>query len=128
MTSSSNPRQESVWIDKRFEMINQEFKAQGRQYQVLPNFGDILQRARGIQSYEFLRMRAQFLLCLTNLRQFFSQLNLRKFEGSLAATITMVHDGVPVAYFTNTIFDAQCWPEHQHQLCHGLPFTRTSLR
>ena len=26
-------------MDKLFEMINQEFKAQGTKYQVLPNFG-----------------------------------------------------------------------------------------
>ena len=38
MTSSSNLRKGSVWRDKLFEMINQEFKAQGREYQVLPNF------------------------------------------------------------------------------------------
>ena len=28
----------SVWKDKLFEMINQEFKPHGRKYQVLPNF------------------------------------------------------------------------------------------
>ena len=39
MTSSSNLRYRSVWIEKLFEMINQEFKAQGTKYQVLPNFG-----------------------------------------------------------------------------------------
>ena len=44
-------------------MINQEFKALGRKCGVLPNFWDLLQGARGTQSYEFSRMRAQFLLC-----------------------------------------------------------------
>ena len=39
MTSSSNLRYGSVRIDKLPEMINQEFKAQGTKYQVLPNFG-----------------------------------------------------------------------------------------
>ena len=39
MISSSNLRQGSVWIDKLFEMTNQEFKAHGTKYQVLPNFG-----------------------------------------------------------------------------------------
>ena len=39
MTSSSNLRKGSVWIDKLFETINQELKAQGTKYQVLPNFG-----------------------------------------------------------------------------------------
>ena len=45
-----------------FEMKNQEFEVQGRKYQMLPNFG-ICCAAR---SYEFLRMRAQFLLCGIN--------------------------------------------------------------
>ena len=39
-------------------MINQGFKALGREYQVCL----ILQEAKGAQSYEFSRMRAQFLL------------------------------------------------------------------
>ena len=38
MVSSSNLRYGSVWIDKLFEMINQEFKAEGTKYQVLPNY------------------------------------------------------------------------------------------
>ena len=39
MTSSSNLRLGSVWTDELFEMINQQFKVLGRQYQVLPNVG-----------------------------------------------------------------------------------------
>ena len=39
MKSSSNLREGNAWKDKLFEMINQEFKAQGTKYQVLPNFG-----------------------------------------------------------------------------------------
>ena len=39
MTSSNNLREGRLWIDKLFEMINQEFKAQGTKYQVFPNFG-----------------------------------------------------------------------------------------
>ena len=39
MTSSSNLRQGSIWTDKLFEMINQEFKTQRTKFQVLPNFG-----------------------------------------------------------------------------------------
>ena len=42
-------------------MINQNFKALGRKYQVLPNFGSVA-GAKGAQSCEFLGMRAQFLL------------------------------------------------------------------
>ena len=45
-------------------MINQEIKPHGRKCQVLPNFRDLLLGAREAQSYEFWRMRAQFLLCL----------------------------------------------------------------
>ena len=37
MTSSSNLRSGIVWIDKLFDMINQECKAQGTKYQVLPS-------------------------------------------------------------------------------------------
>ena len=39
MTSSSNLRLGSVWRDKLFERINQEFKTQGTKYPVSPNFG-----------------------------------------------------------------------------------------
>ena len=47
-------------------MINQEFEAQERKYQVLPNFGICCRELRGrgeARSYEFSRMRAQFQLC-----------------------------------------------------------------
>ena len=36
---------------------------QGTKYQVLPNFGTCCRELEGTQSYEFSRMRAQFLLC-----------------------------------------------------------------
>ena len=45
-------------------MINQEFKALERKYQVLPNFGICSWELKGAQRYEFLLMCAQFLLCL----------------------------------------------------------------
>ena len=60
MKSSSNLRQGSFWIDKRFETINQEFTAQGRKYHAFFEFWNLL---KGAQSQEFSRMRAQFLLC-----------------------------------------------------------------
>ena len=44
------------------EMKNKEFEAKRRKYQVLPNFGHLLQGARGTQNYDFSGMRAQFLL------------------------------------------------------------------
>ena len=39
MTSLSNQRYGSAWIEKVFQMTNQEFQAQGAKYQVLPNLG-----------------------------------------------------------------------------------------
>ena len=60
MKSSSNLRQGSVWIDKLFETINQEFTAQGRKISRVVEFWNLLQ---GAQSQEFSRMRAQFRLC-----------------------------------------------------------------
>ena len=57
MTSLSNLRYGCAWIDKLFAMKNQELKALGTKYQVLRNLGILLQGARGIQSYKFLRMR-----------------------------------------------------------------------
>ena len=44
-------------------MMNLEFKTQGTKYQMFSKFWDLLQGAKGAQSYEFSRMRAQFLLC-----------------------------------------------------------------
>ena len=46
-----------------FEMINQEFEAQGKNYQMLPSFGVCYRELGGSQSYEFLCMHVQFLLC-----------------------------------------------------------------
>ena len=43
-------------------MIRQEFKALGRNYQVLPNFQDLLQGARELKVTSF-RSCTQFLLC-----------------------------------------------------------------
>ena len=53
MTSSSNLRQGSVWKDKLFEMTNQEFKAQGTKYQVLPNFGICCRELRELKVANF---------------------------------------------------------------------------
>ena len=45
-------------------MVNQEFKAQGTKYKMLPNFGICCRElGGGAQSYEILHMRAQLLLC-----------------------------------------------------------------
>ena len=43
-------------------MINQEFKAQGTKYHVLPNFGICCRELGGGSNYEFWCMRTQFLL------------------------------------------------------------------
>ena len=51
-------------MDKLFEMINQDFKAQGTKYQVLPNLGICCRELAGLKVTSFLRMRAQLLLCL----------------------------------------------------------------
>ena len=55
MTSSSNLREGSVWIwiDKLFEMINQEFKVQGTKYQVLSNFGICCRELGGLEVTSF---------------------------------------------------------------------------
>ena len=43
-------------------MINQEFKAKGTKYQVLPNFGMCCRELGGAQSCEFSAMRVRYLL------------------------------------------------------------------
>ena len=63
MTTSSNLRSGSVQIDKLFEMINQEFTAQGTRYLVLPSLGICWRDFGGLKSYEFSRMLVQFFLC-----------------------------------------------------------------
>ena len=49
MTSSSNMRQGSVWTDKLLDTTNQEFKALGRKYPVLPNFWICCWEQRGLK-------------------------------------------------------------------------------
>ena len=53
MTSSSNLRCESVWVDKIFEMINQAFKAQGTKYQMSLNFGIRCSELQGLNVTSF---------------------------------------------------------------------------
>ena len=53
MTSSTNLRQESVWTDKLFEMINQGFQTLGRKYQLLPNSGICCRELRGLKVTSF---------------------------------------------------------------------------
>ena len=43
----------SVWIDKLFETINQEFKAQKTKYEVLPSFGICCKEPRGLKLASF---------------------------------------------------------------------------
>ena len=42
-------------MDKLFEMINQEFKALGRKYQVFPNFGICCEELRELKVVSFCR-------------------------------------------------------------------------
>ena len=53
MTSTSNPRLGSVWTDKLFEMINQEFQVLERKYQVLPSFGIRFRELKGLKVTSF---------------------------------------------------------------------------
>ena len=53
MTSFSTVIQGSVLIGKLFEMMNQEFEAQGRKYQLLPNFGISCTEQRGLKVTSF---------------------------------------------------------------------------
>ena len=53
MMPSSNVRLGNAWIDKLFEMMNQEFKAHGTKYQVLPNFGICCKELGGIKVTSF---------------------------------------------------------------------------
>ena len=59
-TSSSDLRYGSVWIDKLFEMINQEFKAQGTKYQVLTNFGFCCRELAGFKVTSFRTCKRSF--------------------------------------------------------------------
>ena len=53
MTSSSNLRLGSARIHKLFEAINQEFKAQGTKFQLLPNFGICCRELEGLKVVSF---------------------------------------------------------------------------
>ena len=50
-------------------MINQEFLDPREKISSVALFWDLLQGAKGAKSYEFLRMRPQFLLCRAVLRK-----------------------------------------------------------
>ena len=50
---STNMRYGSVWTDKLNEMINQEFKALGIKYLVLPNFGICCRELRVLKVTSF---------------------------------------------------------------------------
>ena len=53
MTLSSDLRQGIVWIDKLFERINQEFKANGTKYQILLNFRICCKELKGLKVASF---------------------------------------------------------------------------
>ena len=53
MTSSSNLTLGSVWADKLFEMMNQEFTAKRTTYQVLPIFGICCRELKGLKVASF---------------------------------------------------------------------------
>ena len=49
MTSSSNLREGSVWIDKLIKVVTQELQAQGTNYQVLPDVGIRWRESMGLK-------------------------------------------------------------------------------
>ena len=63
-------------MDKLFEMINQEFEAQGSKLSSVAKFWDLLHGARGLKVAMLSRMHAQFLLCNTGLE--FSKTNCQQ--------------------------------------------------
>ena len=72
MASLSNLRYGSVWMDKLFEMINQEFKSQEQNIKCCRILGSVA-GSWGTQSYDVLRVRAQSLVCRLSLRPISSQ-------------------------------------------------------
>ena len=54
-----------IWIDKFFEMINQEFTAQGRKYEMLPNLRICCKELRGLNVTDFAHASAVSALPLS---------------------------------------------------------------
>ena len=57
-----------MWIHTLSKMINQDFKAQGPKYQVIPNLGSPVELVEA-HCYELPHMHVQFLLCLPAIRR-----------------------------------------------------------
>ena len=89
-------------MNKLLGMINQEFKALGRKYEVLPNFGIICRELEGPQSYEFWHMPAQFLLCSSQMTSL-SLFSIVTEADSIASSLPKIFIAVVISIISTII-------------------------
>ena len=74
-------------IDKLFETINQEFKAQGTKYQVLPNFGICCRELGGIKVTSSCACMRSFCSVMQNIVCIFDRWSLARKNSEISVML-----------------------------------------